>query len=160
MLQLTKKTDYAILALSFLAQRPDEKCAAREIAEQFNVPSALLMNVLKTLCQGELVRSIRGAKGGYVLAREANSISLADIITVIEGPVAFVQCATKTKDGKGPCDLAGTCPVSRPVRKVHKQLSEFLRNVSLAQIAYDEDYGGRLAALAARRESASTESMT
>jgi len=159
MLQLTKKTDYSILALSYMAQRPQSVCTAREIAEQFHVPSALLMNVLKTLCQGELVRSLRGAKGGYTLAMPAEQISLADIIAVIEGPVRFVQCAARGDGPRDPCVLMATCPVSRPVRKVHNQLNDFLKQVSLAQIAFDEDYGGRAAAHMGKRGGAGTETV-
>lgn len=159
MLQLTKKTDYAILALSYMAQRPGVVCTAREIAEQFHVPSALLMNVLKILCQGELVRSLRGAKGGYTLALPADQMTLADIIVVIEGPVRFVQCAAKGNGPRDPCVLMGTCPVSRPVRKVHNQLNDFLKQVSLAQIAFDEDYGGRAAAHMAKSAEARTETI-
>ena len=151
MLQLTKKTDYSILALSYMAQRPEAICTAREIAEQFEVPSALLMNVLKVLCQGELVRSLRGAKGGYTLARRPDSITLADIIMTIEGPVRFVQCASKPSPGKEACPRISTCPVSRPVRKVHNQLNDFLKQVTLAQIAFDEDFGGRSTAYAAMK---------
>jgi Rrf2 family protein len=160
MLQLTKKTDYSILALSYMAQRPNTVCTAREIAEQYHVPSALLMNVLKVLCQGELVRSLRGAKGGYCLARPADSITLADIIMTIEGPVRFVQCAAKPAEGKDACRMMGTCPVSRPVRKVHNQLNDFLKQVTLAQIAFDEDYGGRVAAFATKSKMAGTETVS
>lgn len=159
MLQLTKKTDYAILALSYMAQRPQVICTAREIAEQFHVPSALLMNVLKTLCQGELVRSLRGAKGGYTLARQAETVTLADIIVTVEGPVRFVQCAAKPAEGADPCSLMDTCPVSRPVRKVHSQLNDFLKQVTLAQIAFDQDYGGRAAAHMAGNSAVGTETV-
>ncbi len=141
MFALTKKTDYAIIALSYMAQQGDRICTAREIAEQFNMPSALLMNVLKTLNQGELVSSSRGAKGGYRLAQPAEDITLCDIITVVEGPIRFVQCAAGPQSDTQNCGLAESCPVTKPVNKVHDQLNVFLKQVTLAQIAYDEDYG-------------------
>ncbi len=143
MLQLTKRTDYAILALSYMARQPEARCSAREIVEQHHVSASLLMNVLKTLCQRNLVSSTRGAKGGYMLAAPPERISLAEIIGIMEGPVSFVRCAKKFENGKQPCEMMGTCPVSRPVRKVHRQLNEFLKKVTLAQIAFDEDYGWR-----------------
>ncbi|MFH1418202.1 MAG: Rrf2 family transcriptional regulator [Planctomycetota bacterium] len=137
----TKKADYGIVALSYMALRPGAVCNAREISERHNLPSALLMNVLKLLSQGGLVRSIRGAKGGYVLVRGADQISLAEIISAVDGPVGLVRCAAKHNGRRKPCDKMRTCPVSRPIRKVHRKLSELLSSVTLGQIAYDEDYG-------------------
>ena len=92
MLALTKKTDYAIIALAHMAQR-QEMASAREISERFHIPLQLLMNILKSLCHGEVVRSTRGVKGGYSLAMRPEQISLDTIIRAVEGPVRFVQCA-------------------------------------------------------------------
>lgn len=139
MLALTKRTDYAIIALAHMAQNPGAVHNAREIAERFRVPPALLMNVLKDLCHGELVRSTRGVKGGYSLALPADQITLNDIIRAADGPVRFVQCAGE-ESGDAACELMATCPVSRPVRKVHDKLTDFLATVTLAQIAHDPDY--------------------
>jgi Rrf2 family protein len=142
MFTLTKKTDYGIIALSHLAKQPvGTVTTAREIAERYHVPAALLVNVLKALCQGELVRSTRGVKGGYTLALQADEISLAEIIRVIDGPVRFVQCSDKTSDGESACELLGTCPVVRPIHKVHAKLVSFLNDVKLSDIAFDEAFG-------------------
>ncbi len=141
MFALTKKTDYAIIALSHMAQCPDRVCNAREVAERFHVPLSLLTNVLKILAQKELVRSIRGAKGGYTLARPADQITLETIIRAIEGPVRFVQCTADAKIGEGSCELSDFCPVVGPVQKVHARLTSFLNDVTLSDIAHDPDYG-------------------
>ena len=143
MFALTKKTDYAIIALSHMAQCPGVVCKARDIADRFHMPAALLMNVLKNLCQGELVRSTRGVKGGYALALPPDEITLDSIIQVVEGPVRFVQCAGELPAGEANCELLANCPVTRPVRKLHNRLKEFLKQVTLAQIAYDCDYGDK-----------------
>ncbi len=141
MFALTKKTDYAIIALSHLAKHPDELCTAREIAEHSNMPPALLMNVLKTMNQSRLITSIRGARGGYRLDVPPEEISLSDIITIVEGPIRFVQCAAGSHSAEAVCGLAESCPVAKPVNKVHERLKDFLKTVTLAQIAFDEDYG-------------------
>jgi Rrf2 family protein len=140
MLALTRKTDYAIVALAYMAQQGHGVFTAREISERFHMPLPLLMNILKSLCHGELVRSTRGVKGGYSLAMPAEQITLDSIIRVVEGPVHFVQCATEGVAGES-CDLVHTCPVTRPIRKIHAKLKDFLNSVTLAQIANDEDYG-------------------
>ncbi len=154
MFMLTKKTDYAIIALSHLAQRPAEVCKSREIAEKYRVPAALLTNVLKTLAQKELIRSIRGAKGGYtlampaeritldaILAMPAERITLDAIIHAIEGPVQFVQCALDSPKGESLCELTDVCPVTMPVKKVHAKLKAFLVAVTLSDIVHDPSYG-------------------
>lgn len=140
MFALTKKTDYAIIALADMARRPGQVVNAREIARRFNMPQALLIKVLKVLVQGELIRSMRGVKGGYTLALPADRITLQSIIQTIEGPIRFVQCATDDEHAEGACDLVMSCPVSRPIRKVHDRLKEFLNQVTLADIAYDREY--------------------
>jgi Rrf2 family protein len=141
MFALTKKTDYAIIALCHMAQQAGEVCTAREIAAQFNMPASLVMNVLKVLNQNNLIRSIRGAKGGYLLALRPDQISLADIIVAVEGPIRLVQCAAGREAPTEGCGLADTCPVTKPVNRVHDKLHDFLKQVTLAQIAFDEAYG-------------------
>jgi Rrf2 family protein len=137
MFALTRKTDYALIALSHMAQHPGAYCCVREIADRYNVPFALLTNVLKTLTHGELVRSMRGSKGGYLLARPPASITLSAIIEAVEGPVRFVQCATETGADGPSCELVEVCPVSKPVRKVHQKLKAFLNEITLSDLAAD-----------------------
>jgi len=161
MFTLTKKTDYGIIALSHMALQPSGNVStSREIAERYHVPGALLVNVLKALCQNELVRSTRGVKGGYALAVPAADITLADIIQAVEGPVRFVQCSTAAAEGETPCDLLNTCPVTRPVRKVHDRLVDFLRHVTLAQIAFDGEFGKPGVAVSREGVALKTELMT
>lgn len=137
MLALTRKTDYAIIALTHLAQNRGNVHTAREIAEMFHIPTALLMNVLKTLNQGELVRSVRGAKGGYSLALSPEVITLAEIIRVVEGPFRFVQCSGESAAHEATCELTDVCPVKLPVQRIHTRLENFFRQITLADILRD-----------------------
>jgi Rrf2 family protein len=142
MFTLTKKTDYALIALTHLARQDAGRVStAREIVERYNVPSALLVNVLKALCQHEIVNSTRGTKGGYALAMPADEITLATIIRATEGPVRFVQCSGEAEHGHAPCELVCSCPVMMPVKKIHNRLVDFLNQVTLDQIAFDDEYG-------------------
>lgn len=141
MFTLTRKTDYALIALCHMARRPQEISTAREIAERYHVPPALLMNILKLLTQAELVRSIRGSKGGYTLAMPPDQINLEGIIRATEGPYRFVQCTADSKNDSPPCDLIDYCPISGPVRKVHAKLKAFLTDVTLAELAFDSEHG-------------------
>jgi len=147
MFALTRKTDYAIIAMCDMARRPGQICKARQIADRFNVPSALLIKVLKVLAHAELIRSMRGVNGGYTLALPAERITLAAIIETVEGPVKFVQCATDPEPGESPCELLHVCPVSRPIRKIHNRLAELLNEITLADIAYDHEEHGQSVAV-------------
>ncbi len=144
MFTLTRKTDYALIALSHMAHNPGGVFTAREIAERYHIPPALLMNILKTMCHGELVRSIRGAKGGYTLAMPAERLTLAEIIAVIEGPIRFVQCTGRHSATDADCDLLDVCPVKRPVQRIHEKLSIFLEQITLAGIVSDAEGADRI----------------
>lgn len=136
MLTLTKKTDYALIALSHLAAHRTQVANARAIAERYRIPAALLMNIMKVLAHHGFVRSVRGSKGGYVLAQEPAAITLYALIAAIEGPVEFVRCAEPIDaQGQAACELLEVCPVSRPVRRVHERLSQLMKEVTLAELA-------------------------
>lgn len=144
MFTLTRKTDYAIIALSHMAHKPEGVFTAREIAERYHMPPALLMNVLKTMCHGELVRSIRGAKGGYTLAMPPERLNLASIIATVEGPIRFVQCTGRRAVADTDCDLLDVCPVKRPVHRIHQKLTMFLEQITIADIVRDAENGDRV----------------
>lgn len=135
MLALTKKTDYALIAVSLMANRQGEVTSAREIAAMTKVPQAILTNILKTLSSAGLVTSVRGTNGGYALARPLADISLREVIVAIEGPIQFVQCALQPAVSKrSRCELEDSCPVRSPALRVHDRLESFLGNVSLDEI--------------------------
>ncbi len=139
MLTLTRKTDYALIALTHLAHDGQNCCSAREIAKRYGLPLPLLMNLLKLLAQKGLTRSARGPRGGYTLAIPAGQISLDDIIRAVEGPIHLVQCIEHRHDdaehGHSECELVACCPVRSPVHRIHDRLVEFLKGVTLADIA-------------------------
>ena len=87
MLTLTRKTDYALIALSHLAANQGRIVSAREIAGKYRVPLALLMNLLKLCAAAGLVESVRGARGGYRLGKPPEKITLVELVEAIEGPL-------------------------------------------------------------------------
>src|SRR5712692_7582830 len=95
MLRLSKKADYALMAMKHLALRGDRaSSSAREIAEQYDIPIELMAKVLQRLVRCSLLASHQGIKGGYQLARAPGQISIADVIQAIDGPVALTVCST------------------------------------------------------------------
>ena len=146
MLSLTRKADYAVVALASLARRGAARTSARELADSTHVPLPVLTNVLHQLLRHGLVTSALGSKGGYRLARPPAEISLAELIDAIEGPFKLTlccsaaegePCATDAPEA-ATCDLEDSCQVKEPLQRVHSSLRQFLNQVSLAHIAFDE----------------------
>jgi len=81
---------------------------ARDLAKESRLPLSTVSKLLKELLQSGLLVSHRGTKGGYVLAREPQQISVLEIIAAIEGPMALTQCST---DVTGLCSLESDCPI-------------------------------------------------
>ncbi len=134
MLALTRKTDYGLVAMAYLASRPEQICSAREIAEAHSIPLPVLMNILKRLNREGLISSIRGARGGYQLAIDLAQVSLEKFISAVEGPMRMVLCADENHTRNVSCVIAGCCPVQGPLIRLHVRFSEFLSKVSLAEI--------------------------
>ena len=139
MLNLTRKTDYALVALAELANAISSgvgPLSVRQIAQENSLPLPLLMNVLKQLHRAGLVRSTRGAHGGYSLADTPDQIELLSIINAIEGPVRLTPCCEE-EQSDGPClscTLVQHCPVTVAIRKLNQRIITFLREVTLQDL--------------------------
>src|SRR5260370_25600133 len=96
MLRLSKKADYALMAMKHLAvRRAAGSSSAREIAELYDIPIELMAKVLQRLVRRGLLGSHQGTRGGYQLARPPTHISVADVIQAIHGPVTVTACSTE-----------------------------------------------------------------
>ena len=131
MLRLSKKVDYALMALVHLSRLPGETSpSARELSESYGIPYDLLAKILQRLAQGQIVVSSQGTRGGYRLARPAESISAAEVIEAIDGPLSLVQCFTDT----GSCDQFDLCNIKSPIQSLNDQVLQLLSSVSLAEM--------------------------
>jgi Rrf2 family protein len=133
MLTLSKKTDYALIALSYLAEQSGRIASAREIAKAYNMPAALLMNLLKELNQHKILRSSRGTNGGYQLAVDLHKVSLYEIIRITDGDVHTTECSCETEVPSG-CRVAVNCPIQSPLKAFHHKMIRFLRDVKLSDL--------------------------
>src|SRR3569833_1561726 len=108
MLKLTKKADYGLMALKYLAERPDTAAlSAKDIADAYGIPAQLLAKILQQLTRKGLLRSHAGMNGGYALSKSAGSISAYEVILAIDGPFFITSC---TKGAHG-CDLTPSCTI-------------------------------------------------
>ena len=127
---LSRKADYALLILSYLHQRPG---TARAVAEKFGISRSFVANILKELGHYGFVTSHRGVKGGYTLARPAETITLAEMLETIEDGVQLTMCNPSSHEHDN-CSLEGVCTLKGPIAAVHNKLLEVLRSVTLAEL--------------------------
>jgi Rrf2 family protein len=132
----TRKTDYALVALAGLTRRNHGASSARDLADELKLPLPVLRNILKLLTSQGVLVSSRGPSGGYQLARPPREITLAEVISVIEGPVQLVRCCSAAQE-EPECQLVDSCQIKGNVRKVHESLMDFLNRVTLAHLAPD-----------------------
>ena len=129
MFSLTKKTDYALLALSCLAAEPEGRpLNAKMIAERFSIPVELLAKILQQLARRELVDSTSGPTGGYRLAKTPQDISVSDVMNAVDGRPALLQCF---KGDREPCTQFDTCTIRNPMGVVQRRLARVLDETSL-----------------------------
>jgi FeS assembly SUF system regulator len=130
MLRLAKLTDYAMLIMSQMANDHTSILSATMLAEMLHLSVPTVSKILKILSEARLVNSIRGAEGGYHLARPAANISVADIITAMEGELAMVSCCDGTKF----CNLAGICTLRENWKTINNVVYGLLNKVSIVDM--------------------------
>ena len=136
MLRLSKKADYALIAMKHLARTAGApSTSAREIAEQYDIPIELLAKVLQRLVRTGLLASTQGTRGGYTLSRPPKSISVADVIQAIDGPFTVTACSTEKHD----CEQYSKCSVRDPLWQIRERIVAALGTVTLSEMAADQD---------------------
>lgn len=130
MIKLSKLTDYSVVILAEMAQGQGGLMTASGLAAASNLPEPTVAKVLKLLARGAVISSVRGANGGYVLERRPEEISIATVITALEGPVVLTECVSSG----GGCCHEKTCSVKGQWDPVNEAMRAALENVSLAQM--------------------------
>jgi Rrf2 family protein len=134
MLRLSKKADYALLAMRHLAGNVDQAAlSARELAETYDIPAELLAKVLQRLVRHELLDSQQGIRGGYGLARPAAQISVADVIMAIDGPLTVTACS----EADHSCEQYSKCNIRDPLWRIKDRIIAALAATSVADLAAD-----------------------
>jgi Rrf2 family iron-sulfur cluster assembly transcriptional regulator len=132
MLKLTRKSEYAIRGIIYLAQQPTGKISLlSEIASAADVPQTFLAKILQNFGKLGLVRSFRGSGGGFVLGRPAAEITLQQIIEAIEGPIVPNKCLGEPRL----CNRSGTCRAHQVWKKVQGKVVDVLQSVTLEELA-------------------------
>ena len=131
MIRLNKMTDYAVVMLSHLAVDVDRVVTATELARGSVLPLPSVSKLMKQLSRAGILTSQRGASGGYRLGRAPKDISIADIVTILEGPIALTACIEGADTS---CDAIPQCSLSGHWNQVNHAIQVALDSVSLADL--------------------------
>ncbi|MEK6743695.1 MAG: Rrf2 family transcriptional regulator [Nitrospirota bacterium] len=131
-MQLTREGDYGIRSVLYLARQPYKKISfVTEISEQYKIPRSFLAKILQKLVKAKIVRSYRGVKGGFSLARQAKDISVLDVLEAIEGRMAMNLCLSDKKK----CDFSRNCPVHSVWASVQSKVIEVLKKSNFEELS-------------------------
>ncbi|KAA3612829.1 MAG: Rrf2 family transcriptional regulator [Planctomycetota bacterium] len=134
MLRLTRRSEYGLMALAYLARRHGTYCSVREIVANLGIPRRLLAEILKDLSHYQIVRAVRGPGGGYRLRKDPDQLSLAEIVTALEGTPFITDCANG-----GDCQMEPVCIINGGINQVAEQIQAVLESFTLEQIAKGSD---------------------
>ena len=129
-MQITRETDYAIRCVHYLAGKPGAVTMVDEISREMCIPKSFLAKILQRLSKASIVKSYRGVKGGFELARPAHEINLLDVIEAIQGPVAMNICALDNTL----CSLSGACSIHPVWVEVRREVEQLLRKKTFADL--------------------------
>jgi FeS assembly SUF system regulator len=131
MLRITKETDYGILLMAYIAERPvGEIHTAREVADRSGLPFPTVSKILRSLAGRNILASHRGASGGYSLKKAAKDMSIAEVIRALQGPISMVQCGAEP----GQCEQEGSCPTRANWTRVSKEVERALDSVPITDM--------------------------
>ena len=137
-----RRVDYAVRALSYLAGQPAGKIVSRaDIEKSQDIPSFYLSKIMKDLVAGGLVQSRVGSKGGFTLAKGAGAISIKDVYETVERPLVLMECLERGADY---CSYCAVCSQKSVWEKAQQVLANFLAGVTIGQIADRQGLRGRL----------------
>lgn len=131
-MRFTRESEYGLHALVFLARQPyDKVLPLSEIARSSGLPANFLAKIFQKFAHHGVVRSFRGARRGYCLAREPGAIRIRELLEAIEGPGVFEQCIFC----RGRCDSDDPCPLHHGWSRVNADLVRFLEATTLEDLA-------------------------
>jgi FeS assembly SUF system regulator len=132
MVRLGKLTDYGLVLMTYMARGSGMPLrTARDLAVESRLPLSTVSKLLKQLLQSGLLTSHRGTKGGYILARDPQEISVVEIIAALEGPMALTECST---DVTGLCNLEPCCPIKTNQQIINQAVRGVLDKITLSDL--------------------------
>ncbi|MFZ2948332.1 MAG: Rrf2 family transcriptional regulator [Desulfuromonadaceae bacterium] len=135
MMELTRKGEYAIRGIVYLAGKPiDKVCLLSDIAAAVDVPPTFLAKIFQQFSKMGLVKSFRGTGGGFMLGRPPESITLLEVVEAVEGAIVPNRCVVMPSD----CGRSGVCNVHPVWKRVQEQVRGVLDGVTLKDLSKEE----------------------
>lgn len=133
MIRLTKLADYAVVLMAHMAENPGVIHSASGIAAATRIPAPTVSKILGAMARAGLLKSHRGLNGGFSLSVALETVSIADIINVVDGPIAVTNCL---EDAHADCDILGSCRMPAYWRKINDAIRGALERITLAELTH------------------------
>ena len=128
MLKITKKTEYALIAIRHI-EDTDALVSSKDISKQYDIPKELMAKTLQLMAKAGYLKAIKGPNGGYESQISLEDISLKEFMESIEGPLGLIDCHASND-----CSQINTCNIKDPIKRINNSLLNFLDNISLVEI--------------------------
>lgn len=129
-MQITRQADYAIRAVRYLARQGNQRAATSTVAKEMKIPPSFLAKIISQLSISGLVHTSRGARGGVMLARPPEEITLLEVVEAIDGPILLNECV----GDPGSCEFADECAMHPIWVEAQELLTRRLRETTFAQL--------------------------
>lgn len=127
-MKISKKTQYGLRAMLFLAQQPKEIFSLSEISKKEKIPKDFLEKILSKLAKKGLIRTKKGMQGGYFLFKKPSKIKIIEIIEALEGSFDFVKCL------QGFCPFSKNCCAKKFWQKLQRSIKQNISKITLADL--------------------------
>ncbi len=131
---ITREADYAIRCILLFSKDPDRIISVSEISKSMHIPRSFLAKILRRLSWRGIVKSTKGVRGGFQLAKKPTEINLLEVIEAIQGPSAMNRCAINEQI----CKLSRTCAVHPIWVNLRKEVENKLKRENFAKLAMKE----------------------
>lgn len=132
MLKITRKVEYALIALRHLQQNQEgDLSSSKEIALKYDIPKELLAKILQSLVKNKILLSIKGPLGGYKLATDPSKINMTSFFEIMEGPVGIMDCYFDSR-----CDQLNNCTIRTPINRINDSIRAMFDKMTLSEITY------------------------
>jgi Rrf2 family protein len=134
MLKLSKKAEYAFLALQYMAERSGQMINAKQLASELELSFEFLSKALQSLMKAMLVNSQQGINGGYSLAKKPEYITLAEVVNAVDEKLHIVNCSPESP---ADCERQDKCNLVSPMYKIQKRINDIFYNTTIADLVYE-----------------------
>ena len=130
MLKITRKVEYALIAVKHLKENSENLIPANEISSSYGIPKEILAKTMQKLAKKNIIKSVKGPYGGYKAMDKSSSTTLNDFFEILEGPTGIMDCYFDSG-----CDHLTHCNIRTPINKINDSIRNLFDKLTLADIA-------------------------